>query len=522
MEPATIEKLSDKGLGFAIFPEVRIYDKYKGKKKSIEHLIFGDVITPPKLANGKGYRKWGVELTAIENGITWIQVRSRQVEGWIRLDEIQMNRTLEVNFVDIGQGDGCHLVTPDDEHWIIDAGQSDNMYRFLRWRFNLSKAGAALPRFTAMISHPDQDHWKGFEWLLSKPEPGQPRRIEFHTLYHNGIIQRANSNIGKTTKVGDTKYLSDFLTTHQQVVKVLNKPGDKSNFEKFLQGSLKNFPDLKFKTVYKGLAPSDVIYNKGVELKVVAPVPEEIAGKPHLRWFDDKESDIAKTKNGHSIVLMARVGRMKILLGGDLNTKSADYLMQHYSGVDIRQLRLQTDAETSPRKKANLKKIMTQAIESCQTIFRAEIAKSCHHGSHDITDEFLQSVNPIATVISSGDEESHFHPRPETLGAIGKAGRGERPLIFSTEIGRSSPEYIDLTKYEKASDKKKQRIVTRYGMVTVRTDGDNAVICQKLERVRYSFGEITTWHVDKIIWNDERKSFISMKELREPAKKATD
>jgi hypothetical protein len=256
-----------------------------------------------------------------------------------------------------------------------------------------------------------------------------------------------------------------------------------------------------------------------VELKIVAPVPEEADGKKVLRWFDENDKDIAKTKNGHSIVLMARIGKMKLLLGGDLNSKSADYLMQHYSGVDIRQLRLQIDAETSVRKKTALKKIMDNAIDSCRKTFRAEIAKSCHHGSHDITDEFLQSINPIATVISSGDEESHFHPRPETLGAIGKAGRGERPLIFSTEIGRSSPEYIDLTKYEKASDKKKQRIVTRYGMVTVRTDGENAVICQKLERVRYSFGEITTWHVDKIIWNDERKAFISMKELREPAKK---
>ena len=112
MEPATIQKLAKQGFAFATFPEVRIYDKPGGKKKSIQHLLFGDFITPPKLANGKDYQKWSKELTKDDEDETWVQVRSRQTEGWVKLSNLQMNRTLEVNFVDIGQGDGCHLVTP--------------------------------------------------------------------------------------------------------------------------------------------------------------------------------------------------------------------------------------------------------------------------------------------------------------------------------------------------------------------------------------------------------------------------
>jgi hypothetical protein len=168
MEPATISKLSKQGFAFATFPEVRIYDNPIGKNKSIQHLLFGDFVTPPKSADGKNYKKWSKSLTKKVGKDTWVQVRSRQTEGWVKLSSLQMNRTLEVNFVDIGQGDGCHLVTPDDKHYIIDAGQRDNMYRFLRWRFNLAKPGKKLPDFRAIISHPDQDHWKGFEWLLSK------------------------------------------------------------------------------------------------------------------------------------------------------------------------------------------------------------------------------------------------------------------------------------------------------------------------------------------------------------------
>src|SRR5688572_27863504 len=150
---ATLTQLAAQGFGFAVFPEVRIFDK-PVKGKSIQHLIFGDYITPPKTDTGKGYKKWTKSLPQKVGETTWLQVRCRKEEGWIKMEEIQLNRTLEINFVDIGQGDGCHLVTPEDKHFLIDAGEKDNMYRFLRWRFNLSKAGPELPPFEAIMSHP--------------------------------------------------------------------------------------------------------------------------------------------------------------------------------------------------------------------------------------------------------------------------------------------------------------------------------------------------------------------------------
>ena len=152
---------------------------------------------------------------------------------------------------------------------------------------------------------------------------------------------------------------------------------------------------------------------------------------------------------------------------------------------------------------------MNNVIQECRKVFSAEITKSCHHGSHDITNEFLQAINPIATVISSGDEESYCHPRPETLGAIGKFSRGERPLIYCTELARSSPEYITLENKSK-TDKVKQRIVSTYGMITLRTDGEKAIISQKLERSRSQFGLLVKWHIDKLRWNDERGEFVTI------------
>jgi len=130
-----------------------------------------------------------------------------------------------------------------------------------------------------------------------------------------------------------------------------------------------------------------------------------------------------------------------------------------------------------------------------------DVAKSCHHGSADFSSEFLRAINPIATIISSGDEEPYCHPRPDTLGTIGKHSRGERSLIFCTELARSSKEYVELEKSN--SSKKRERVVTVYGMINVRTDGEKVVIAQKLEQAASS----RNWDIHKLEWNAEKEQF---------------
>lgn len=504
--PQKFQTLAAQGHAFCIFPDARIFDAPNGK--STQHLLFGDYITPPKTEAGN-YKKWTTSLLQQVGDTWWLQVRSRREEGWMKLDDIQEARILEVNFVDIGQGDGCHLVTPDDCHFIIDAGKNDNMYRFLRWRYNLNQPGKKLPKFYGLISHCDEDHWKGFEWLLSKIPAGQQRQIRFEKLYHQGILQREGSKLGTVFQKDGEHYLQDFIRTGDGMLSVLNQPGKKSQYEKLLIGALENFPDLPLETAWKDLKKPTILYKDGrLTLEVLAPIPEKVSGKLCLRWFDRGTTEIGKTKNGHSIVLVAHIGRMKVLLGGDLNSKSADYLMEAYSGTDVRELRRKL-MEAKGAEKETLQKEMDKVIRDCRRVFQVEVAKSCHHGSHDITNEFLQALNPIATIISSGDEEPYCHPRPETLGAIGKFSRGERPLIYCTELARSSPEYIKMETKPK-TDQVKQRIVSTYGMITLRTDGEKAVISQKLEQERSQFGLLVKWHIDKLIWNNERGEFVTV------------
>jgi len=278
---------------------------------------------------------------------------------------------------------------------------------------------------------------------------------------------------------------------------------------------------------------SDPIYDNkkyDMKLEVMAPVAETIDGKPALRVFDSK---VGPTKNGHSIVLKLTIGHLRLLLGGDLNTLSEYWLIQHYSGYDVADIKdkLATNDLTDEERgilEADLKKAILLAREKLEV----DIAKSCHHGSADFSSEFLQVLNPIATVISSGDEEPHCHPRPDTLGTIGKYSRGERSLIFSTELARSGKEFLELNKktekkeekkentagkdnkeqkekkQELSAQKKKERVVTVYGMINVRTDGEKVVIAQKLEAKASG----RSWDKHMLVWNEEKQEFEYVKD----------
>ncbi len=89
---------------FAAYPSAVIY-KLPGKKlrkNAIQHLLWGDWLKRLGSTQGK-----------------WVKVRARGETGWMHEDDIQTERLLEIIFVDIGQGDGCFIVTPDDKFIVI-------------------------------------------------------------------------------------------------------------------------------------------------------------------------------------------------------------------------------------------------------------------------------------------------------------------------------------------------------------------------------------------------------------------
>ena len=150
----------------------------------------------------------------------------------------------------------------------------------------------------------------------------------------------------------------------------------------------------------------------------------------------------------------------------------------------------------------------TTMIENARARFAVDMMKCCHHGSSDVTDEFLEATGPAAYVVSSGDEESHVHPRPDLLGLLGKKGRGHRPLVLCTELLRSTREREDpklrgkldklVAKIDKEVDPQKKKALEKdrakildelfkrnvgvYGAINLRTDGRRAVVAFRSEK----------------------------------------
>ncbi len=463
---------------YAAYPSAVVYgQKVAGArkgKKPVQQVIWGDWI---KIEKKEG---------------DWRKVLARGQKGWMHKDDLQDERLLEVNFVDVGQGDGCHVVTPNDKHLLIDAGESENMYRFLNWRFRGFKK-----RFTfdaAIISHPDKDHYNGFKKLFKK------EKVHVQTIYHNGIVERvaakASNGLGARKKVPALKgtFLTDLKPDLAGLKTLLssNAKVGKRRFPRLLRLAANGgrVDDIRMLSAGDGFMPGYEA-NKDPSIEVLGPVPEDLPGGGiGLRWF----GSIGKTKNGHSVVLRLTYGGVSVLLGGDLNIPAENHLLKHYTGL-----------RQPPRSGAEEE----ETIMAARPSFECDVAKACHHGSSDFTDVFLRAVNPIATVISSGDDESYSHPRPDALGAIGKFGRGSRPLIFSTELARSSKDtiknplqftaklqelYIQFdeeaapakkAKIKKAIDTQLgeiERSITVYGMINLRSDGDKVIIAQKLEK----------------------------------------
>ncbi|MDJ1503596.1 hypothetical protein [Xanthocytophaga agilis] len=478
--------VSQTKVGYAVYPSVFVYElktEVASGKKILtkgKQLLFGDRISIKHVDGQPVVHTIGKK--------SYVSIRARNTDGFVLDSDIQPDRILEVNFIDVGQGDGCHIVTPDDKHFLIDAGPGDNMYRFLRWRFNLKNANTPPPPFTVIVSHSDSDHYEGFRYIF-KSDDNTRQQFTIDKVYHNGLVELNGNSIntlGRVIQSDGIDYITDLCD-------------DQAGFQQRADSSLKgNYVSILSQTSASKeslrLGSPPVYDSNGLKIEVLGPVAQLIEGKAALPVF---KIDKGKTKNGHSIILKLTMGRVKMLLGGDLNEPAEDYLMKHYTNVDIASLRKQlANPEAGPEAVLQIRMQLLLAVEQARKVLQVDVAKSCHHGSSDFTSEFMQAVNPLATIISSGDNEPHVHPRPDTLGTIGKHSRGERSLIFSTELARSSKEFVELA-LKKKDDKVKTRVVTVYGMINVRTDGQRMIIAQRLER-KAARGD---WDIHQFVWN---------------------
>lgn len=385
----------------------------KTGQRAEAHLLWGD-----------GVRRLG------STGSGRVEVQARGRTGWVDEAALGEKSLLEVYFIDVGQGDGVLIKTPDFRHIMIDGGNprdrqntGKNAADFIDWKFAKDYGRRTIELDAMIASHNDLDHYGGVADLLDveQEEELDATNLTVEAFYHAGLSWWQGGNgrsLGQTIAQNGRRYyvqlLDDRISAENATAIAGSGPklhGSWRNFiEKVLQarrsdGGLTSFTRLSHKTGYlAGFEPG----NRAPIVRVLGPVEIDISGKPSLPKF---KSD-STTTNGNSILLRIDYGRTRMLLTGDLNTESQNLLLEKFAGERLE--------------------------------FQCDVAKGCHHGSDDVSFAFLQAMGAAATIISSGDAEGHDHPRPRIVAASGATGHLTveenqilTPLVYSTELARS-------------------------------------------------------------------------------------
>lgn len=466
-----------------------LFENATGNAKKC-HLLWGD----------------GVEIVSRGSRRTNVRARGRESFGWVNNSDLGGDSLLEFYYIDVGQGDGVLIKTPDFRHVLIDGGfqrsvqdTGKNAADFVDWKFFHDYKKRSIELDVMMATHNDADHYGGLWDLLNPAEKDEldTSNVRVEAFYHAGLAwwkgAGGRRELGPDTRVGDELFFTRLMRNRRSVMEALGSgsgPKLQGLWAKFLKSVVdtrkKNGRPTSIKRLshvdrfVPGFESNDL---NGPAIRVLAPVEFDIgARRSAIRKFSGGTS---KNTNGNSLLLRFDFGRTRSLLTGDLNFQSMKSLLADYAGERLE--------------------------------FKCDVAKACHHGSDDISYEFLQAMEPAVTVISSGDNEGHDHPRPSVIAASATTGylkiRDDAlitPLVYSTELARS----LDLgvpTRFEQiggnneilrrvsGAELKRSKMHIKkcrkkfkfcrgamiagdliYGLVNVRTDGEK-ILCATLD-----------------------------------------
>ena len=466
---------------------------------------------------------WGdfVHLTseATDNHVQ-VVARASDRPGWVPRRCLTEDGLLEFYVIDVGQGDGALVRTPDDQWHVVDAGVSNSRQmtgkgaaNFIRWKFRSDLQKPCALR-TVVLTHPDFDHYGGLINLLSGDleDGAAPFPVTVDRFLHSGMGRfDGRAALGRTARGEVDEFPVANMGLRRRDSFIVELLDDKNSFESGVGRYAGAYGDLAELIVSRvgtarrigvvdgqlewlpGYSPADGVTGPGatpLQIRVLGPVFETFTPSSEDETATAGLRQLASesvTRNGHSVLLRFDYGDARILLTGDLNAESQKLLLSYIPADE----------------------------------FAADVVKGCHHGSEDVDMRFLAAMKGRATVISSGDNEDYAHPRPVIMGASAFYGReivtadGDRmpPLLYSTELARSTKlEFADRVEVDHdsnvatdrrsfATDQSRIRpkegrfrrfhntpIATNliYGLVNIRTDG-RRILCATLEEAGNEF-----------------------------------
>lgn len=397
---------------------------------------------------------WGDPVYVISTRGSKAKISGRGHHFEVDKDDLMEEPVLCLWQIDCGQGDASFIRFPGGKTMMIDAGpgplmanspaQAPSFLYWMRatdqsWRDEFGFDDGPFHIDAVVCSHPDYDHYGGFLDMTAKLES---RWFSFGTVYHNGLgrfdgdasaLESGSgfSQLGPVRGSEPDAFLTTLIDGFDDVRKLGRKRGRRrwtltGSYGKWLEelAALEGRGVEQLRRVHwgnGGLPGFDP--GPDASVHVLGPVEETYRNKPALRFIDRTSKSGMKspslTRNGLSVVLRIDYGDVRLLMTGDLNFRSQAVLLEHVPAVE----------------------------------FNCHVAKACHHGAEDVSTTFLSAMSPIATLFSSGDNETHAHPRAKVLGMAGAftrpvSSRKKKflgleepayvaPLIYSTELSRS-------------------------------------------------------------------------------------
>jgi beta-lactamase superfamily II metal-dependent hydrolase len=389
---------------------------------------------------------------------------------------------LKVRFVDVGQGDGAIIESPGGKLILVDGGEGENFRRYVAVAFDRTIRVNPLECHTIIATHGDADHYEGLVKLMRKRGTEKRAPVKAARFLHNGLVKR---KVPAELK-GEEKQLATFGAIVKgpggapfcgELVDDLTA-GDASGWSPSFQKLRTALEEQR--AANPGLVVERLEYGQngafadfaaeGVEIEVLGPVVDRVAGKPALPFLSSPEGGLSAshTVNGHSVVLKVTLGNVRFLFGADLNEASEERLLERAKadGVSL----------------------------------QAEVLKVPHHGSHEFRTDILAAIEPVVSIVSSGDEnvaKDFIHPRAGLMGALGKYSRKsvEKPLVFVTEMvaffnqvgnffrktGSGAADFEEIKELYTKRSKGMQRVRNAYaksqfGIVHARTDGKRLLV----------------------------------------------
>ncbi len=265
--------------------------------------------------------------------------------------------SFKIHFLDVGTGDSA-IIDMGEQEILIDGGNyANDLHDYIKQE-DIVQGTIEL----VIVTHGDQDHWKGMVRLFNFDGQGTTPRT-LREFWDPGYNRDCN-----LTAAGRKNYL-DFISKVKNMSGIIFKrpletfhaPSTKSN--QLAPFSLPGISNVKFTVLHSAQTPPD-------------------------------QGDCAYKINNASIVVMIEINGVRILFTGDANGKERN--------------------EPSPGTPGHIEKLLLDLEAQNPGMLKADILKVPHHGSETAsTQAFIDKVNPKFVIISAST--THHLPKQTTL-----------------------------------------------------------------------------------------------------------